>query len=160
MSPPDQPIDEELEWQECADKWPKLVPPSLAKALTKHNERGVEPVVSRAVLPILDILETQPEELAKMWRMHWRDKEESEAPFRWGNEIHRGSCGLRKYDRYIDYLIVPYVWQFYVAFENENDVYSPKRIRARLERFPDDCYPTVAERNKAEREAGYPEGTD
>ncbi|GAA5958590.1 hypothetical protein JCM10213_006629 [Rhodosporidiobolus nylandii] len=155
--------EEEEEWKNGAEKWEKIVPPRLGWWLEDLNRRSRQPRASREVLPILDLLAAQedPAELERLKRMHERDEAELAKRSKdvW-DDIRKGEIRQRKERRWRENLCIREYWDRYVKFENDNGMKSEKRIRARLERFASDKFPFLAERNEAERQAGYPEGTD
>ncbi|BGP12257.1 hypothetical protein JCM10213v2_000170 [Rhodosporidiobolus nylandii] len=63
------------------------------------------------------------------------------------------NLGRRKERRIRDILALDQAWLAYRAFEEENGIEEEGRIRARLALFPPAAFPTLAERNEAERQA-------
>ncbi|BGP12300.1 hypothetical protein JCM10213_000004 [Rhodosporidiobolus nylandii] len=157
------PAQEEEDRKNGVEKWEKIVPPRLAWWLEEFNKSSTQPRVSREVLPILDLLAAQedPAELERLKRMHERDEAElaRESEDVW-DDIRKGKVRRRKDWRWRENLCIREYWERYVQFENEHGVKSEQRIRARLERFADNWFPTLSDRNEAERLLDYPEGQD
>ncbi|BGP12258.1 hypothetical protein JCM10213v2_000171 [Rhodosporidiobolus nylandii] len=131
----------------------------MAAALLKRRKRYNVPLMSGELLEFWDAVDqtTGWEDLRKADK---KEKEAIDAAMAFdrlpGMSIEVASLcvsleSLRR-KRFEQLLALDETWLAYKAFENENEIETEQRIRARLALFPPKALPSLAERNEAERQ--------
>ncbi|GAA5975078.1 hypothetical protein JCM11641_000023 [Rhodosporidiobolus odoratus] len=157
------------EYQAKADKWTPLFSHAVYETLIerckgKQTGKGnSEPLFSCELMGYWDVVEGSGPGGKGGWEPYRRfDRLEAEAfkeKERTKFELSQGimyvslSLFMRWLTRKMELSFVDQLWTDYLAWEHANGIEDEARIRARLGRFPLSDFPTLLQRNQAEREA-------